>query len=496
VVTNFRAVRDSLKSRNTRHGIGQLLLFLCVSVTMCFLLLLVNSHRQRFDFTQSRRYTLDAATRKVLANLQDDIQIVCCYGMGDMMWRLTHEKLIAQYSALSDRVKYEFINPTKEPEKVLLFRDELIEDALPAIFVRNGSRFERARDAKEQYITNAIIRVTRKGTQAVYFLQGHGERDIHSTRDAYALGFVKTKLEEKGYAVKELDMQRQSAVPTDCSVLIIAAPQTDLPAFEIEAIGLYLETGGSVLILLEPETVPDLVEWLTQFGVLVGNDIVCETEIKRFLAGGRPRGEVSTSIRLTLTRKMYSPSHPITRDFQLSTEYVGCRSVSTTSTGREGIEVLKLLETKGYMEDLKMQGSWAETNIDLLRKDKAEYNEGQDIPGPVTIAAAVSLYPASAEAEHKDRQRPPKRGSLIVFGDADFPTNGSRGYGGAQLFLNSVSHLCGEEDLVNVRHKSIEYTDLEMTPAQRRTVSVVAVFVLPLVLIIPGTLVWLKGRRA
>ena len=488
-------IKKSLKSRNTRFGLGQAVLLVIVLITLAFLMLLSSSHRKRFDFTQTGRYTLDQTTLNVLANLKDQIIIVSCSGMGDMMWRLSNEKLIEQFSFASDRVKHEFVDPTKEPEKVILFSKELTEESLPAIFVQRGKRYERAKDAKESNITNAIIKVTRNNTKVVYFLKGHGERDIQSARDAYALGYIKEKLQEKGFKVNEIEMQPQTGIPPDCAILIVAGPRSDLHAFETQALEDYINAGGRTLIMLEPESAPGFVSWLKSFGLLVGDDIVCETVLRRFMAGGIARGEVSTSIRLTITPKMYLTYNDITRDFQLTSEYVGCRSVSVASTLPEGIRGMKILESKGYYKEAKRQGSWAEADIAGVKANEAQFDEGEDLPGPVPIAAMVSI-----EVESDQSALPPghqkKEGKILVFGDADFPTNSSRGYGGAELFLNSVSYLCGEEDLVNVSHKSTKYTDLDLSSTQRRVIVTVAVIIWPLLVIVPGILNWLKRRTA
>ena len=56
-------------------------------------------------------------------------------------------------------------------------------------------------------------------------------------------------------------------IPEDTSALIIAGPRRSLERDEIEIIADYLENGGKALILINPESPPEIQELLSAWGV-------------------------------------------------------------------------------------------------------------------------------------------------------------------------------------------------------------------------------------
>ncbi|HNT37429.1 MAG TPA: Gldg family protein, partial [bacterium] len=328
--------------------------------------------------------------------------------------------------------------------------------SVPALIVKCGANKERTRSEKEEDITNAIIKVTHTEEKSLYFLTGHGERDINGETDAFGMGIIKRLLEDKRYSVKEFEMSRQQGIPEDCAVLVIAAPQTDLFEHELTALERYLNLGGNVIVLLEPETAPQLAAWLAKYGLKVGNEIICEAEVQADIASllqGKLSGRLSVSTAPVIGKRNYG-THEITRDFDLATQYPSSRSVSVTDTLPAGITADKILETKGELEnapDASIPGSWAETDLEMLRQQQAQYDEGVDMKGPVTLAALVTIdrhnfEPAKAAeaavASATDIQRPDKS-RLLVFGDSDFATNSGVRYDRGVLFTNCINYLIG-----------------------------------------------------
>ena len=62
------------------------------------------------------------------------------------------------------------------------------------------------------------------------------------------------------------------------------------------------------------------------------------------------------------------------------------------------------------------------------------------------------------------------------------------------FFLNIVSWLSNDEDLISIRPKEPEDRRIQLTRAQMMMVRLVSQFVIPLIVILAGILVWLKRR--
>ena len=71
-------------------------------------------------------------------------------------------------------------------------------------------------------------------------------------------------------------------------------------------------------------------------------------------------------------------SHKITDGFNVATFYPEARSVRIAE-GPEGVHLELLASTS--------QDAWSETNRNMLNKGQASFDENQDLPGPVPMAA-------------------------------------------------------------------------------------------------------------
>ncbi len=64
---------------------------------------------------------------------------------------------------------------------------------------------KRDQEIREEDLTNAIIKVGRTEAKTVYFVQGHGEKDLEDTERGGYSG-VKKGLEREGYKVAVLNL--------------------------------------------------------------------------------------------------------------------------------------------------------------------------------------------------------------------------------------------------------------------------------------------------
>jgi ABC-type uncharacterized transport system involved in gliding motility auxiliary subunit len=121
--------------------------------------------------------------------------------------------------------------------------------------------------ATEEQLTGGILKVVRGRARQVGYLVGHGERAPGGTRESY--GRLTTALEAENYALDPVDLE-DSEVPAATDVLVVAGPQRDLTPPAVARLDGYLRAGGSVLLLLDPVSLPNLSALLATFGVALG----------------------------------------------------------------------------------------------------------------------------------------------------------------------------------------------------------------------------------
>jgi ABC-type uncharacterized transport system involved in gliding motility auxiliary subunit len=106
------------------------------------------------------------------------------------------------------------------------------------------------------------------------------------------------------------------------------------------------------------------------------------------------------------------------------------------------------------------------------------------VAGPAAIGMAVGPT---------DPKKP--LGRLVVFGNSRFVSNGILGNGGnANLILNSVSWLTGQDRTIGIAPKSMEQASLTMTRSEVTRLGLAAVLGMPLFAILLGVWVWYRRR--
>src|SRR5207247_2949276 len=100
---------------------------------------------------------------------------------------------------------------------------------------------------REEDITNALLKIVKGEKKAIYFTQGHGEKNIEeSERNGYSN--AKGGLEKEGYVVKAVNLVQEAKVPDDTEVLVMDGPTCEPFQNEMDQIDGFLDKCGRVLI--------------------------------------------------------------------------------------------------------------------------------------------------------------------------------------------------------------------------------------------------------
>ena len=402
------------------------------------------AHNLRFDLTKTKRYTLSPQSSKILKELKDPVKAIAFYQEGSSEWKAARE-LLEQYRYYSDKFSYELVDPDKRPAVA----KEYEIASYGTIVIECRGRVEKIFDLTEEELTNAIVRATRKGKKKILFVKGHGEHDLEDfQRSGYSM--VKKALEDQNYEVSSLVLLREGEVPKGTAVLVLAGPKKDLLPKEIEAIKRYLEDGGKLLALVDPPTVKNVKAFLKEYGLLLQDDIIID-RVSRVLGGDYLIPVVS----------LYEP-HPITKDFRLASFFPLAQSISLQKEPPKGVELVPLAKTAPQ--------SWGEVDRRRLKeKGEASFEEGKDHKGPLIVAAV-----ATKKVGGKRKAR------IVLFGDSDFATNAHFGISGnGDLFLNAVSWLAEEEELIAIRPRPTNFTPLFLSRSEARWLFWLCVVVLP-----------------
>ena len=488
-------------------------------VLVAALILLVNyfglKYHHRFDWTGSRLYSLSDKTISVLRGLEQDVSVTVFLQPSSNLYDATRE-LLERYAGQSSRIRVRFV----DPERNLVEAQRLVDQYKLAdlnVIVFEAGTDRRVVDTSnladwdysglqmgaqpimtafkgEEAFTGAVLELVEKRKPKVLFTTGHGERGLDDP-GAGGLSKVRELLGAENIDLESWSSLGQAAVPAGTDLVVVAGPRVALLPPELEALSRYLDGGGRMLVLLDPELADrgglvrtGLEAWLATRGVRVDDDLVIDPSATLPFYGAE-----------TLFVRA-AAGHPIVRSLEQAQYPVIvalARSVRAATATPAGMAVQPLLETTSE--------GWGETDLGSL----AAVAKGKDdLPGPVPVAVAVSAQEKPAvpdeeeliehpeKAEEAARPAAAPKWRLVVVGDSDLATNGQlANVGNPTLVANAFNWLLERQKLLGIGPKKPEQVRLSLTPGQLSAITWLALGALPALAIVAGVAVWYRRRR-
>jgi ABC-type uncharacterized transport system involved in gliding motility auxiliary subunit len=375
--------------------------------------------------------------------------------------------LLDQYANLSPKVHVDYVDSDKNPE---LARAAGVREFGTAV-VQIGDKKETAKSMTEEGITGAFIRDLKGATRTVCFVGGSGEHAIDDTeRDGFSQ--FKDLVSKDEYQARAIDLLQKAEVPADCTTVVIAGPTHDYLQPQVDAIKSYVENGGRAFFMFDPPvqfgrsqvaTNDALTNLLQSWGVTLDKDIILDLNPMGQLAGLGPQVALVTT---------YSGQPIVSQMRGSAVGFPLSRSMQIKNADKTSVE--KLFDSSS--------SSLATYNLSSPEVSVADPNNRK---GPLTIAAAGTYNTGKQNSQ----------GRFVVTGSSSWAANRFLGFNGnSDLALNALNWLASDEDLISIRPKQQEDRRVTMTRAQLILVRAISQFVLPLMVVLAGTLVWWKRR--
>ncbi len=492
IFINRSFVKDFFVQPATIYRGNAFLLAIIVVLIVGFLNAILYRHYLRWDLTEQKLFSLSDSTLKELDHLEKLIEEkkkagekdpfeVIAFVNSEAPQKRDVEELLEEYAYYAKGFKYRVVDPDKNPTLAEKYKVKSYNIAV----VRFGSKTIQVRDINENNLTNGIIKVTRAGTVKICFVAGHGEVDLTGQDQRRSMTEAKKALDAQGFKVKTIHLasyEKIEDLKKDCNVVVVAGPQGPLLESELKLLDEYLNTGGKAMFMLDPNAPTRLGSVLQKWGIQVDDTYVVDLNALSQVIGSGP---------VTPLGVQYDRFHEITKGFQYMTFFPLARSLSKTSKTPEKVSVTELVKTGG--------SAWADFDfVEELQKDKPHFTPGRDRKGPITLAMAAEGNPAGTPkgtTETKTR--------IVVVGDSDFATDNyfssevegkSVVQPNGDLFLNMVNWLAEQKDLISIRPKERKAAQIILPATGERTVSVLTLFVMPLLVAAGGLVAWIRKR--
>lgn len=458
---------------NTRQYLRLAVLLLCTWGTMY---LLGETVRFRWDLTEEGRYSIGPATREILADLDEplEIEILLTGDLPGGMRRFQREieETVKTFNAFSAApIRYIYQNPLDlssdiREEYILTLADyginptnlfssqdggQMAKLIFPGIVVRNeeyevgalllkGERGMSPDEILNHSIENleyemgqAIKRLVARYQRSVGLVMGHGEMD-----DDDGYGLVEALNDD--FEVYKVPLEQANTVEDllDFEALVIAGPRDSFDEREKYLIDQYIMYGGNVLFFIDQLAVnledaggdgtvampfdTGLDDLLFRYGVRINKDLIQDLNFGYHPVIAGEFGDQSQLVPLpwpfyVMAGRM--ADHPITKGL----DQVQFRFVSTLDTVKaEGVSKIPLIFSSDYTRSLQPPVRVAFE--DMVREPEIEGFSRSRLP-------LVYLLEGSFTSYFKNRFVPDgfdaaafrdsgEGGRIIVTGDGDF----------------------------------------------------------------------------
>ena len=247
----WREIGASFTKRQTRMGTIAASTVAVVLALLVAVNYLASRRNHRWDLTANKQFSLSDQTRQILQKLDAPLKMTV-FDKPTEFDRFRDR--LGEYAYVSRNVSVEYVDVDKNPTRATQKQVQ----AYGTVVMDYKGRTERVTSSDEQQISNGLIKVITGEQRKIYFLQGHGEKDIASTERA-GYSEINSALGSENFKTDTLVLAQQAAVPADAALVVVAGPTVDLLPQELDALRKYLDGGGKLFVMIDPQQKADAV---------------------------------------------------------------------------------------------------------------------------------------------------------------------------------------------------------------------------------------------
>lgn len=420
----------------------------------------LNSFDLTMDLTSRQLFRLSKETRTIVQKINSPLTIkIFSYQEEGIQGLVEYAKnLSKRYEASNpNMITFEQIDPVKNKAiadeyhirqngTIVFEMDGRKEYVTPNLLVENFA--EGQISYKGETIFSAIIDKLNENKEVIIkYVTGHGEIDFDSTGLGGYDG-IKGMLTDRRYQFQAINLDHYIDIPSETDVLILASPKTELSVKSYQSIDKFLDNGGSILYLIDRNTVEDINYLLIKSGFVFLPNVAIDPSRTAPKSGEfsiipilSPKSEITKLLR----NKRQSVIFPSSSVVSIVPED------STDTNFIYDISPLARMSQQGFGERDFASGKYMKDDNDLI---------------DISCLAISSIV---AEKKDLTNQR-----RAVIFGSVDFIDNARMYTGGnAEFFINAIDFLLRKDLKNTVAPKTEDLTQSIPQPEQRRAIVVI-----------------------
>ncbi len=475
--------------------------------------MLMKRYPLRLDLTADKRYELCDETIEVLKNMEKDVEITVTtteetldmvagyYGVPYDMIPAILENYQVYAEAGKGSIDVRYIDVTKDPDVVakykeyyngdittgyiVVYADESVKlISLSEMFASGSSSYYQTADASinftgESALTSAIMSVTDANpvnTAFASLMNGNYVYGYDQNTYATTEGF-KELLESGGYNITDIDIMTDALSAEEYDLLVIPAPAYDFNEDIIAKMEDFLYNGGNYgkhvvyIANVYATDLPNIEEFLAKWNIQVEEAVIVDEEsvmnASLTALGGEafPSPIVSiadTEAVGTLPNESLPVIAPLARELTIldkNSEYVTSAVLTSAATS--------------YLSPLE---EGAEVSTDKYSRNAAVLSKRER-------AEQFDVYTSS----------------VLVLGSSYMTDNlilsNTNAYNNANMLLNTVNTMTGKESSFVIPQKELQEQTLALTADEAEFIRNIVVFVIPLLVVAAGVIVYVRRRN-
>ncbi len=194
------------------------------------------------------------------------------------------EALIGLYAAQSSHMKYRREDYNSDSADIKRYA---VKEPNTVVLDYNGkTQLLGAGSQGEVDFTAALLKLESDRVPLVCWAIGDGERDLKDINQSTGYSSVADTLAKNNFATRDVLLSQVTSIPSDCTLVAIVDPTTELAAPSVKAVAEYLSAGGKLLVAAEPwakdaKSIDSLNAVLTPYGAGFSGALVIEADPSR-----------------------------------------------------------------------------------------------------------------------------------------------------------------------------------------------------------------------
>ncbi len=444
-------IKKLLSSKKIRCGFGATL----ITVMFIIFVLLVNTFVSvvtdkfpgvNIDLTANRQFDISSATAEALKTVDKPVsmKLLLPGSEGEPMI----EELLNRYKQIKKDIEITKVDIEKNPAIAQKYENV---DPYGTLIIEIGDKYEAINigsiygttggmEKAESLITNGIMAAVKGVKKTIYFTEGHGELPAYGIAEVAAKNYYK-------YDVLDITTKKIE----NCDMLVIFCPDTDFTQGEIALIESYVLEGGNIQIYLSPENeyLPNLCEYIREWGVDVKNEIIAEKNPENMTQ-----------------QKMFIPvvdKNDYTTNVSKNQYYTYAFKLDNLYSNTKGITLHQVLKSTDKATTLNQEGDTGNVGTHIISMVSERVLEDNSI---------VKMYVS---------------GSSLLYEASDYMYN-------EDICQSVMTGILPSENYVEIEDKKTQDTRLLMTGTDLAFV-IIVVFLAAIGILICGIVVWSKRRK-